>query len=434
MKNSNLASVVKQNIYAATSDISLKTMAYFTGARSGQTVCLTQAGYAAAYELLAQFWQISNWNKKSTIQEYFNVAIKELIEIMIMLDAERVDVLNLDELLRQIDLAVAETSKTSTYYEGCHIVPHVASPFEIGPVKFTPLEFFIKHPPADNFPEIMQDFLQNLIENGVVWLAVITVEDHFPSRGEELASLQIDMALAGLQQIFPVSTSKGMRRYRSLNLPHDFRSINFTDGNYRGMSSWSDTPGFAYHGSFLDQLLVEKADVFSSFGRRVAALSSEKVSEIELAWCGAAYWYREGIVEPLDTIAVSKLETCLEVLFRTENARGSKTRILRALELFTGKSSDEIITKDGTMTVDDLAKKIVEDRSRILHGTLSTLNHDAKFIRSVLTQITPLLLTHFCTKLDEYMCNPQFVDTQGAYFDWIVEQVPAKKVNSAKER
>ena len=58
--------------------------------------------------------------------------------------------------------------------------------------------------------------------------------------------------------------------------------------------------------------------------------------KIEQAWCDAAFYFHEGIAEPLDTIAVSKLETAIKMLLVTESSRGSKAILLQAMKTFFG--------------------------------------------------------------------------------------------------
>jgi hypothetical protein len=80
------------------------------------------------------------------------------------------------------------------------------------------------------------------------------------------------------------------------------------------------------------------------------------------------------LAEPLDSIAVAKLETALEVLLHAEKASGSQTRMLTILETFYGLKPEDPLTDGATTTAKHFARSVVHDRSRILHGTWSTLN------------------------------------------------------------
>ena len=46
------------------------------------------------------------------------------------------------------------------------------------------------------------------------------------------------------------------------------------------------------------------------------------------------YWLHQALAESIDTIAIAKLETALEVLLRAESSRGSEQRMLEILSAF----------------------------------------------------------------------------------------------------
>ena len=76
----------------------------------------------------------------------------------------------------------------------------------------------------------------------------------------------------------------------------------------------------------------------------------------------------------MDSIAVTKLETAIEVLLRAESKSGSEKRIIRAMDTFYALGPDDPVTPNSSVTTKAFAKRFVEDRSRVLHGTVSTLN------------------------------------------------------------
>ena len=71
---------------------------------------------------------------------------------------------------------------------------------------------------------------------------------------------------------------------------------------------------------------------------------------LERAWCDAAYWLREALAEPMDSIAMAKLETALEVLLRSESSKGSTRRLLTILRYFFGLKPDDPILNGSAVT------------------------------------------------------------------------------------
>jgi hypothetical protein len=62
------------------------------------------------------------------------------------------------------------------------------------------------------------------------------------------------------------------------------------------------------------------------------------------------------------------------ILRMVESTSGSKARVLKAIRAFYGLTKDQFINPQSQLTVEKFATGFVTDRSRILHGTWSTLN------------------------------------------------------------
>jgi len=143
------------------------------------------------------------------------------------------------------------------------------------------------------------------------------------------------------------------------------------------------------------------------------------------AWCNAAYWYHEALAEPLDTVAVAKLETAIEVLMRAESMKGSKRRLLEAFKTFLGLSDSDLVAENGP-TVDELVAAITTARSRILHGTWPTLHTDLPSAKgkptiafATVEEVARLLLLFFAKHLDAYADDGQSEDDTAAFLSWI---------------
>ena len=83
--------------------------------------------------------------------------------------------------------------------------------------------------------------------------------------------------------------------------------------------------------------------MLESMGRRLAdyLAATSPLPDLDEAWCNAAYWYHEALAESLDTVAVPKLETAIEVLFRAESMSGSKQRMLDCFDAIFGLKGND---------------------------------------------------------------------------------------------
>jgi hypothetical protein len=104
-------------------------------------------------------------------------------------------------------------------------------------------------------------------------------------------------------------------------------------------------PGILLGPGTLEHYLTEGSALLSAVGPQISAFLSRAgdLPSLSCAWADAAYWYHEGLAEPLDTIAVPKLETAIEVLLRSESSSGSTTRIIEAIGAFYGLKPDQLI-------------------------------------------------------------------------------------------
>lgn len=379
----------------------------------GRSMYLQHDAGPALNNLLENFWNNSAWKDRVTFAEYHNVGAGEVINFLSENNARL-----LPELQKRIDDSVSKLCTTAIFYEGCFIIPYPAEPFSIGPVTFSNTPTF-EAEIRKNIKFGIDDFVKNLNDHNAVWVAGIELADVSPNKGDIISKMSIDLALASIQLLFKAN-HEGMRRLSSLNPLHDIVTFGVcNDGRVLGRLT-NNTPGFPYTGPWFTNALHEKDFLFKSFGDRISVLSSKTKNKLDISWCDALYWFHEGIAESIDTIAVTKLETSLEILLCSENSSGSKSKILKALKFFFQKNEGDPINQDTDLTLGDLAKNLVRDRSRILHGTWSTLSEDMRFSRSALTQITQRLLIEFSLKLDEYKKLPNYKDEHSQFFKWLI--------------
>ena len=150
---------------------------------------------------------------------------------------------------------------------------------------------------------------------------------------------------------------------------------------------------------------------------------------LQQAWCNAIYWFHEGMSESLDAVAIVKLETAIENLFRAESTKGSNARILDGLKgMFRIEESDPI-SPSSDVTFKKFVKDLVMNRSRVLHGNWPTLpGRDAGIIKSGLEDIARQFLIGYPQFLETYVKesdSPQ--DDTKALLKWAVTRAGTDK-------
>jgi hypothetical protein len=128
-------------------------------------------------------------------------------------------------------------------------------------------------------------------------------------------------------------------------------------------------------------------------------------------------------MESLATVAVPKLETAIEVLFAAESSSRSALRLKLAFKAFFGLNGKDRIRPDSCETVHDFVASIVRTRSRILHGTWSTLAFDPGINEDAGRQIVELLVMDLLRRttlaLDKYASYPNAVDDVEPFLKWV---------------
>jgi hypothetical protein len=119
---------------------------------------------------------------------------------------------------------------------------------------------------------------------------------------------------------------------------------------------------------------------------------------------------------------VPKLETSIEVLLRSESTKGSKARVIKAIEAVYGLKRTDFINPNSQTMVEQFAQGFVTDRSRILHGTWSTLNHSLRASRPSLTMLVRSLLATYSLVLDTYVGEASPTDEVDAFLNYMDQQ------------
>jgi hypothetical protein len=350
------------------------------------------------------------------------------------------------------DLAAWFTSHAivRTHYIPCILSPWPDSSFAVGPIRFhhrsdfpvadfgmTPAQFDAL-PDAGDLNDLygLKTFMT---ERHADWIAVVGVPGHEPMQARVAADLAVDVALAIVQLVTPLDHYRQASRCTARSAPAWRVDVILTsDGGGAGGRS-NNQPGLGVAPAGLGAILAAQAGELRSMGGRLAGYleGSSMLPTLDETWCNAAYWYHEAIAEPLETVAIAKLETAIEVLFRSVSSSGSNKRLTEGLEIFFGLQKDDLLP-NGQMTAGDFAAAIVTARSRVLHGTWQTLIPDlpegkgGKTISLRATeQFARLLLVKFSLGLDRYGGSAAPVDQVEPFLDWL-RTAPAPSTQPAE--
>jgi hypothetical protein len=260
-------------------------------------------------------------------------------------------------------------------------------------------------------------------ERSATWIAEVEIDGCDEAKASEMADLAVDVSLVAVQLVIPWAYSRNMAQITGRTKPAWIGRV-YIFGSQTRSGIERCEPGLGLSGGAFDQIMSNETALVESVGRRINAYvrGTAKLQNLEQAWCDAAYWFHEGMAEPLDTIAVAKLETAVEVLLSAESSALSKKRLCQAIQAFYGLTETDPLPNDTSISVKQFVKGIVGARSRILHGTLSTLTENFGVTRRTVELLTFEFLRRCSLALDGYRALAAPGDTVGAFLGWIDEQ------------
>jgi hypothetical protein len=323
----------------------------------------------------------------------------------------------------------SEQAAPRTHYIPCLIIPEHASSFIVGPVRFYSIKDLIarENVTAGNPMQSLaySSLLQFMEVQSAYWVAEITVDGFDEPGGLERASVAVDLALVAIQIAIPVFYSRDMARLTGRTMPTGIGSVTKINGQPRFGSLRRD-PGLGFSAGAFDQFISKARPVLASVGNRVRAYVSDEaaLTRLDQSWSDSAYWFHEGLAEPLDTIAITKFETAIEVLLSAGSSKKSSNRLRQAFSSFYGLSPESPYPPGSSRTVNHIVKAIVKSRSRILHGTLSTLTPDSLATdghggRKIIELLSMDLLLSFSFKLDQYASQSDAKDNVEAFLQFV---------------
>ncbi|MFT8327450.1 MAG: hypothetical protein ABF615_10450 [Gluconobacter oxydans] len=348
-----------------------------------------------------------------------------------------------DEFDEKISKWFASLDIVRTHYIPCTVNAWPTEAFAIGPVRFYPFNEFPVEDlglmredvwPAgegamSSLAEINLGGLLRIAQMRNAWtVAEVAVPGREKTQSELTADIAVDVALAIVQLLTPPRMFDRASRATSRAAPVWWARLSVTEGTV-SPGSQNDEPGRVFGQGALERELAQFDSALGSMGNRLQSYidGSGILPALDETWCNAAYWYHEAVAEPLDTVAIAKFETAIEVLFRSESSSGSKKRLLQGLEAFFGKKKGDDV---GGITADELATSIVTSRSRVLHGTWPTLHSELPDSKggvavgsATAERLARFLLIAFSEAVDAYGAACAGDDTVEALLDWKLQQL-----------
>ena len=322
---------------------------------------------------------------------------------------------DLYDLKRVVENWFSNAAASRLHLVPCTILPPRARAFNFGPIRFfhaselDPQDYGLA-PVKSALDVYFGPLLKMMDDHAASWLAEISVEGCESNRSAEIAGLAVDVALGGLKLVIPPDVGRLMARISARTMPAFRGSFAVTDAAVEPGAA-NLQPGYGLPAECFEGYVGSASAEIKAMGRLIDAyLSQDKdLPELEQAWCNAAYWFHEGMLEQLDTVAMVKLETAIENLFSSASASGSKRRMREALKSMFGIEESETVAPLSDLTYKKLVDDIVTVRSRVLHGTWPTLpGWDSGVSRSTLEDVArefligyPQLLKRYQNELDQ---------------------------------
>lgn len=256
-----------------------------------------------------------------------------------------------EALVAHFEKWFADRTSPPRVFVPCVISRTSAPRFEIGPVTF---EFIDRVTTSDFYPHGggdaalgrrgFDDLVEWMRERDSDWLARVSVDGCEQKRAEEIAELAVDLVIVALQLAAPYLDTRTMARLDARRGTSQKCTLSEAEGYYN--AGWTrKEPGMTIGRGTLPDILQKAAPIFSAVGNVVRSFASGsfRLPVLERAWYDAAYWLYQALAESIDTIAIAKLETALEVLLRAESSTRSQQRMLEILSAFFDLEPDNPI-------------------------------------------------------------------------------------------
>ena len=373
----------------------------------GSSVGVRPEGRRALRDLAHAIFETPHYLRGTTFDRLLAEMLGVVSEGFVGMDATAVGQAQLDQLEGSVADWFSKEAGSHCLYIPCAISRWPAASFAIGPVAFSHLDTFSKTEGAirDELGQPFDRMMEWMHESAAHWMATIEVKECMKERAEELGGIAVDLALTAVQLVVRRGFgAESMARLGARAAPRQVRSVMRSNGSLS--VGWTRSePGMSIDQGTLARFLSAHPTFLIAAGSRIFEFLNDdaRLPKLSRAWADSAYWFHEGLAEQRDTIAVAKLETALEVLMCAENIRRGKARMLAAIAAFHGQKATDRLLPELEVTVQEFVDRFVEDRSRILHGTRSTLGSHLRDSRPLLSHLANSLLRHYAVELDQYV-------------------------------
>lgn len=328
---------------------------------------------------------------------------------------------DLASVTSEIDKWLSSQAGRRRHFIPCKISSLAAASFAVGPVKFVHVDDFA---PKDFG---LKDGISGPLgiehwkaEQHADWIAVIDVSGREKARSLEIAELVVDLCLGVLQALVYDPLGRDVSRITGRTILSDKYSL-VADEDGTWDSGWRARNSFDMPGPLLEEVLLRLSPDIQHMGAIISRYRDQSCSlpVLEQGWCDALFWFHEGLSETLDSVAIAKMETAIENLFSAESSKRSRMRLRQGFKALFGVDGPSQIDTILPVTVDEFVEAVVTARSRVLHGTWSTLaNRDVEVDRRDVTRITQNFLKISARALDTYSRSAQPSDNVDAFLDW----------------
>jgi len=405
--------------------------------KAGGVIAIRAPGHHAFTELTDCLLERLPRMERGAIYADIQTELFSFIEDYVGREPSTVGGKDVEALVTHFEKWFADKALPRRVFVPCVISRTPAPRFAIGPVTFEFVDQVATgcfYPHGDGDAALDRHGFDSMVkwmrERDADWLACVSVDGCEQKRAEEIAELAVDLVIVGLQLAAPYLDTRAMTRLDARRGTSQKRTLSEVNGCHS--AGWTrKEPGLAIGQGTLPDILQKAAPIFIAVGNVVSsfAAGSFRLPALERAWCDAAYWCHQALSESIDTIAIAKLETALEVLLRAESSKGSERRMLEILGAFFGLGPDDPITPGSLLTARQFARNVVRDRSRILHGTWSTLN--ARGIdRAGMEGFVVTVLRMAVIELEAYAHSVGYTDDIDEFLKWVeqrrVTSVPSK--------
>lgn len=269
------------------------------------------------------------------------------------------------------------------------------------------------------------------------WIGEVTTTQHEANLGRARAEVAVDAALTGLRLCLGQSNNRGVATASSRLRARYSVSIRLLANG--AISHGSATHNWAALGGdgAPEKLVNDCREFLDAVGERLQSFLHPddikyKIRKLDRRWIEAAYWYSQAVTETVDTIAIVKLETAVEVLLEAESSSGSKARMARVfVDMFGHPLSQPVSKAPGDMTAQQFCTWLVGQRSRVIHGTLDTLLVDVENDRRRAEFFVEDTLFEAALKLSEYSRSTNPIDSVDGFLNWMKAERAVAAPNAA---